>query len=153
MSKPVADREFLKNALSLLPHGREFRFIDRLISLTPGRSGSAEFTLKGNEEFLRGHFPNEPILPGVILVEAAAQLAGVVAQSDPAIPPLLGLKLTAIRNAKILGTARRGETVTLRAEVAGRMNHLIQATATADVNGRMVLETTITLSGDLASSS
>ena len=87
------------------------------------------------------------------MVEAAAQLAGVVAQSDPAIAPLPGLKLTAIRNAKILGTAKPGETVTLRAEVAGRMNHLIQATATADVNGRMVLETTITLSGDLASSS
>lgn len=138
----------LHHALSLLPHGPEFRFIDRLRSLVPGKEGTAEFTLKGDESFLRGHFPGAPILPGAILVEAAAQLAGIVAQSDPAIAPLDGLKLTAIRNAKILGTARPGEVVHLRAEVVARMNHLIQATASADVNGNIVLETMITLSGE-----
>ena len=78
----------LKLALSLLPHGPEFRFVDRLISLDPGKQGSAEFTLRGSESFLRGHFPGEPSFPGVLLVEAAAQLAGIVAQSDPAIAPL-----------------------------------------------------------------
>jgi 3-hydroxyacyl-[acyl-carrier-protein] dehydratase len=87
-------------------------------------------------------------MPGVLLVEAAAQLAGVVAQSDPAIPPLSGLKLTAIRNAKILGTARPGETVLLRATITGRMKNLILATVSADVSGRTVLETIITLSGE-----
>ena len=140
----------LERALSLLPHGPEFRFVDRLVSLDPGKNGSAEFTLRGSETFLRGHFPSEPLFPGVLLVEAAAQLAGVVAQSDPAITPLRGLKLTAIRNAKILGTARPGETIKLRAEVLGRMNHLIQASATADVNGMTILETMITLSGETA---
>ena len=140
----------LIRALSLLPHGLEFRFVDRIISLVPGKEGSAEFTLRGDEPYLRGHFPGEPLLPGVLLVEAAAQLAGIVAQSDPAIPPLRGLKLTAIRNAKILGTARPRENVLLRAEVLGRMNHLIQASAAADVNGRTILETMITLSGESA---
>lgn len=138
----------LQRALSLLPHGREFRFVDRLLSLVPGKEGTAEYTLKSDEAFLRGHFPGEPLMPGVLLVEAAAQLAGVVAQSDPAISPLRGLKLTAIRNAKILGTARPGETISLRAQIAGRMNHLIQATVSADVNGRNILETMITLSGE-----
>ena len=142
--------EDLQRALSLLPHGPEFRFVDRLVSLVPGTEGSAEFTLRGSEPFLRGHFPGEPLLPGVLLVEAAAQLAGIVAQSDPAITPLRGLKLTAIRNAKILGAARPGEKIALRAEVLGRMNHLIQARATADVNGRTILETMITLSGEPA---
>ena len=140
----------LERALSLLPHGPEFRFVDRLVALDPGKQGAAEFTLRGSETFLRGHFPGEPLLPGVLLVEAAAQLAGIVAQSDPAITPLRGLKLTAIRNAKILGTARPGETIKLRAEVLGRMNHLIQASATADVNGMTILETMITLSGEPA---
>ena len=140
----------LQRALSLLPHGPEFRFVDRLISLVPGKQGTAEFMLRGNEPFLRGHFPGEPVLPGVLLVEAAAQLAGIVAQSDPEIGPLRGLKLTAIRNAKILGTARPGDTIALRAEVLGRMNHLIQASAVADVNGRTILETMITLSGEPA---
>ena len=135
-------------ALSLLPHGPEFRFLQQLTELVPGKKGAGEFTLRGDEPFLRGHFPDEPILPGVLLVEAAAQLAGVVAQSDPTIKPLAGLKLTAIRNAKILGTARPGETVRLKTEISGRMNHLIQATALADVNGRTVLEAMITLSGE-----
>ena len=148
MSERLSDDPILRRALSLLPHGPEFRFIDRLVSLNPGRQGVAEFTLSGKEDFLRGHFPGAPILPGVILVEAAAQLAGVVAQSDPLVAPLADLKLTAIRNAKILGAVIPGEIVTLRAEVAGRMKNLIQATASADVNGRRVLETSITLSGN-----
>jgi 3-hydroxyacyl-[acyl-carrier-protein] dehydratase len=84
----------------------------------------------------------------VLLIEAAAQLAGVVAQSDPNFAPLRDLKLTAIRNAKITGTAKPGETVRLRATVTGRMNHLIQASASADVNGITVLEAVITLSGE-----
>src|SRR5207237_1381908 len=81
----------------LLPHGPEFRFLDRLLSLEPGKSAAGEYAVRGDEPFLRGHFPGRPMMPGVLLVEAAAQLAGVVAQSDQAIPPLPGLKLTAIR--------------------------------------------------------
>lgn len=138
----------LERALSLLPHGSEFRFVHRLTSLLPGKHGCGEFTLQGDEAFLPGHFPGQPIMPGVLMIEAAAQLAGVVAQSDPDIPPLPGLKLTAIRQAKILGTLRPGETLKLRAEITGRMNHLIHASASADVNGKTVLETIVVLSGE-----
>ena len=101
----------LQEALNLLPHGPEFRFVDRLLSLTPGRKGVGEYLVRGDEPALCGHFPGEPIFPGVLLVEAAVQLAGVVAQSDPAIPPLQGLKLAALRTVKILGTARPGEVL------------------------------------------
>ena len=87
-------------------------------------------------------------MPGVLLVEAAAQLAGVVAQSDPAIPPLAGLKLTALRNVKILGTARPGETIRLEAQVVGRLTNLVQAQATATVNGQTVLQAEVVLSGN-----
>lgn len=137
----------LTRALEHLPHGPQFRFLDRLVSLVPGKKGEAEYTLRGDEPFLRGHFPGEPLFPGVLMLEAAAQLAGVVAQSDPAILPLEALRLTAIRNAKILGAARPGEKILLRAQVTGRMEHLIQAAATADVNGNIVLESLLTLSG------
>ena len=137
----------MTDALSFLPHGPEFRFVDRLLALEPGASGAAEFTLRGDEPFLRGHFPGEPLMPGVLLVEAVAQLAGVVAQSDPAIAPLAGLKLTAIRAAKILGTARPGETVTLHTRVTGRMGHLVQAQGTATVRGTLVLQCDVTLAG------
>lgn len=142
--------EGLTHALAALPHGPEFRFLDRLLTLEPGRSGSGEFTLRGDEVFLRGHFPGEPLLPGVLLLEAAAQLAGVVAQSDPAQPPLPGLKLTAVRAAKITGTARPGETVVLEAQVIARMGSLVSARATARVGELTVLQCEVTLAGTAA---
>jgi 3-hydroxyacyl-[acyl-carrier-protein] dehydratase len=140
----------LQRALNLLPHGAEFRFIDRLRSLNPGQNGEGEFTVRADEHFLRGHFPGQPIFPGVLLVEAAAQLAGVVAQSDPQIPPLLNLKLTALRNVKITGTAHPGETILLESKITGRLGNLVQAQATATVNGQIVLQTDLVLSGEIS---
>ena len=137
----------LAQALSRLPHGPEFRFVDRLLTLVPGKHGTAEYLLRGDEPFLRGHFPEHPLMPGVLLLEAAAQLAGTVAQSDPNISPLLNLKLTALRGAKILGTARPGETIHLEATVTGRLANLIQAHATLRVNDQVILQTDLTLSG------
>lgn len=137
----------LQDALGRLPHGPEFRFVDRLLELDPGKRGVGEYRLRGDEPFLRGHFPGDPLMPGVLLVEAAAQLAGVVGQSDPAIAPLPNLKLTAFRNVKILGSARPGEVVRIEARVVGRLAHLIQAQATASVNGQTVLQAELVLSG------
>lgn len=137
----------LQNALKLLPHGAEFRFVDKLVNLDPGRSGEGEYTVRGDELFLRGHFPGQPIFPGVLLVEATAQLAGVVAQSDPKIPPLAGLKLTALRNVKILGMVKPGETILLEAKITGRLGSLVQAHATARVVSDIILTAELTLSG------
>ncbi len=137
----------LEEALKLLPHGPEFRFLDRLVSLVPGKEGVGEYKVRGDEFYLRGHLPGEPILPGVLLVEAVAQLAGVIAQNDPQVPPLPGLKLTALRAVKILGTACPGETVRIQARVTGRLGQLVQAQASAFVSGREVLSAELTLSG------
>ena len=138
----------MHDALKSLPHGPEFRFIDQLLKLDPGKSGSGEYTVRGDEPFLRGHFPGQPIFPGVLLVEAVAQLAGTVAQSDPQIPPLVGLKLTAMRGIKILGTARPGETIQLEAKILNRLGNLIQAQVGASVNGQTVMQGELTLSGE-----
>ncbi len=132
-------------ALSRLPHGSEFRFVDRVLELDPGRRGTGEYRLRGDEAFLRGHFPGEPLMPGVLLIEACAQLAGVVAQSDPNQGALPGLKLAAIRGAKIMGSARPGDVITLHAEVKGRLGRLIQAQASASVHGALVLQCELTL--------
>jgi len=88
----------------------------------------------------------------VLMLEAAVQLAGTVAQSDPKVPPMPGLKLTAVRGAKILGTARPGEVIRLEACVVGRLNNLVQAQASASDNGRLVLQAEFTLSGDVGGS-
>ena len=141
--------DVLQSALSQLPHGPEFRFVDRLVSLDPGKSGVGEYRVRGDEAFLRGHFPGQPLMPGVLLVEAAAQLSGVVAQCDPAIPPMPGLKLTALRGVKILGSARPGESLHIAALILGRLGNLVQAQATVSVEGRLVLQAELTLSGEL----
>jgi 3-hydroxyacyl-[acyl-carrier-protein] dehydratase len=144
MNDPLAD------ALNSLPHGPEFRFLDRITALEPGKSGAGEYTVRGDEHFLRGHFPDTPLMPGVLLVEAAAQLAGIVAQSDPVIPPLKNLRLAAIRGAKILGAVQPSQMIYLEAQVTGRMGGLVQAQATARVNGRVILQTEVVLSGELS---
>ncbi|HYG23534.1 MAG TPA: 3-hydroxyacyl-ACP dehydratase FabZ family protein [Verrucomicrobiae bacterium] len=140
-------RAHLDDALRQLPHGSEFRFVDRLVALEPGRTGVGEYLVRGDEPFLRGHFPGEPIFPGVLLVEAAAQVAGTVAQCDPEIPPLNGLKLTAMRAVKVLGTARPGEVLHIDAKITGRLGNLVQAQTSVTVNGTTVMQADLTLSG------
>ena len=140
-------RDTLQEALTALPHGEEFRFLDRLVSLDPGKSGVGEYRVRGDEYYLRGHLPGEPIFPGVLLIEAGAQLAGVVAQNDPVIRPLARLKLTALRGVKILGSARPGETILLEATVIGRLGALVQAKASASVAGVQVMSGEFVLGG------
>jgi 3-hydroxyacyl-[acyl-carrier-protein] dehydratase len=138
----------LEQALKFLPHGPEFRFLDRLLSLEPGQSGVGEHRVRRDEPFLRGHFPGQPLFPGVLLIEAAAQLAGTVAQSDPRQIPLPGLKLTAVRGVKISGTAGPDEVIRVEARIVHRLGNLVQAQVSASVNGRTVMQGELTLAGE-----
>jgi len=141
--------DLVSTALQRLPHGPEFRFIDRLTTLDPGKHGVGEYTLRGDAPFLRGHVPGQPLMPGVLLIEAAAQLAGTVAQSDPQIAPMPGLKLTAVRGAKILGSAKPGDVIRFEARISGRLGNLVQVSVAASVNGQLVLQAELTLSGEV----
>ena len=145
------DPDTLAQALAFLPHGPEFRFVDRLTALEPGVRGEGEYTVRGDEPFLRGHFPGDPMMPGVLLVEAAAQLAGIVAQSDPNHTPMPGLKLTALRQVKILGTAKPGDTLHIRAEVQARLGNLVQASGSVRLYDRVLLQAEVTLAGQAVS--
>jgi len=142
-----ASPEILQLAMKSLPHGPEFRFVDRMVSLTPGKEGVGEYRVRGDEFYLRGHLPNEPILPGVLLVEAGAQVAGMVAQEDPANPTWPRMKLSALRAVKILGSAKPGDTLRIEATITGRLDYLIQAAVTAFVAGTRVLSAELTLAG------
>ena len=138
----------MTDPLAALPHGPEFRFVDVLDTLDPGKSAVARYQVRGDEAFLAGHFPGNPLMPGVLLVEAIAQLGGVIAQSDPAIPPLENLLLTGVRAAKILGAARPGETLILRAEVEGRLGPMIQISGEVGIGDRVLATAKIMLSGE-----
>ena len=137
----------LDEVLGSLPHGREFRFIDSLEDFVPGNSGAASYRLRPEEPFLAGHFPGAPEMPGVLMIEAVAQLGGVIAQSDPEIEPFARLRLAAVRQAKILGSVKPGEVLRIEARVAGRMGPIVQVEGSIRCGEREVLRTSVSLSG------
>ena len=63
---------------SLIPHRTPFLFVDSCEIIIPGEHGKSEKLFLENEYFFKGHFPDNPIVPGVIIVEAMAQTAGIV---------------------------------------------------------------------------
>lgn len=135
--------------LRSLPHGPEFRFVDKLTALDPGVSGSATYLITGDEPFLKGHFPGNPLWPGVLMIEAIAQLGGVIAQCHPVEPTLDDMRLTSVKNAKILGTAPPGTTLTIHAKVEGRLGNLIQITGSVSAGETKLASATVMLSGNL----
>ena len=71
------------HATDYLPHRDPFLFVTELGVVEPGRSATGSWTLTGDEAFFAGHFPGRPTLPGVLMVEALAQLGGVAVLADP----------------------------------------------------------------------
>lgn len=139
----------LTEALAALPHGTAFRFVDELLALEPGVEACAVYRVKGDEAFLEGHFPDNPLMPGVILIEAIAQLGGVVIQTDPDYPKMDNLRLTGVRAAKILGAALPGHVLQIRAKVEGRMGGLAQLEGEVTGPHGTLATARITLSGTM----
>ncbi|MGQ0824359.1 MAG: 3-hydroxyacyl-ACP dehydratase FabZ [Actinomycetota bacterium] len=71
------------NPVELLPHRPPFRFVDSVAQLEPGERIHARYQVTGDEAFLAGHFPANPVFPGVIQLEAIAQAGAIALLSDP----------------------------------------------------------------------
>lgn len=69
--------------VALLPHRPPFRFVDAVDSCDPGSSVAARYLVTGDEAFLAGHFPDNPVFPGVIQLEALAQAGAIALLADP----------------------------------------------------------------------
>lgn len=72
----VATSSSPTDPLTQLPHGAEFRFVTRVVCSRPGTEAEGVWELKGDEPFFKGHFPNNPLVPGVLIAEALAQISG-----------------------------------------------------------------------------
>jgi 3-hydroxyacyl-[acyl-carrier-protein] dehydratase len=72
----------LDNWLDKLPHREPFRFVSRVIQVRPGHSAAGEWHVRGDEAFFAGHFPDRPIVPGVLIAEAMAQISGLAGPED-----------------------------------------------------------------------
>lgn len=124
-----------------LPHREPFLFIDRITSLAPGAEARAEKTFSTDDPMFRGHFPGNPIVPGVILTEALAQLAGIAGAG----PDGRTFLLSAIRSMKFPAPARPGDLLSLHARRTGGLGGLAQFEASARVGETTVAEGQIVL--------
>lgn len=79
-SAPMMNVEAIKE---ILPHRYPFLLVDRILSIEAGKSAVGFKNVTGNEEFFNGHFPQRPVMPGVLICEAMAQVAGVLFLSQP----------------------------------------------------------------------
>lgn len=73
----------LDDLIDLLPHRPPFRFIDAVDDCVPGESVSARWRIAGDEPWLSGHFPGNPVVPGVLQLEALAQAGAIAALALP----------------------------------------------------------------------
>ena len=69
----------IKDIQKVLPHRYPFLLVDRIIELVPATKAVGIKNVTMNEEFFRGHFPDQPIMPGVLIIEALAQVAAILA--------------------------------------------------------------------------
>jgi 3-hydroxyacyl-[acyl-carrier-protein] dehydratase len=129
-----------------LPHRPPFVFVRELIHCEPGRSVEARTVFDPDDPMFAGHFPGNPIVPGVILTEALAQTAGIAAASgypETARPLFL---LSAIRTMKFLQAVRPGDRIDLSAEKIAGTETLLQFKVSASVNGEVAAEGQLVLS-------
>ena len=78
---------YIEEIKSLLPHRYPFLMVDRIVEIIPGESLTAIKNITVNEPQFTGHFPGQPIMPGVLMIEAMAQAAGILAfRTDNIVP-------------------------------------------------------------------
>jgi UDP-3-O-[3-hydroxymyristoyl] N-acetylglucosamine deacetylase / 3-hydroxyacyl-[acyl-carrier-protein] dehydratase len=104
--------------MNLLPHRYPFLLVDRVIELDPGHSAVAIKNVSVNEPFFRGHWPGQPIMPGVLIVEALAQAAGILISASVPLQPGRVVLLASLDNVKLRRPVVPGDQ--LRLEVSSR---------------------------------
>lgn len=128
----------ITNHLAHLPHRSPFVFVRQLLHCTPGQVAECSARFASDDPMFAGHFPGNPLVPGVILTEALAQTAGIAAASgfpEEARPRFL---LSAIRSMKFLTAVRPEEEIALRAEKAAQVGDLWQFQVSARVGETVV---------------
>ncbi len=124
---------------NILPHRDPFLFVDEVLELSEKKI-VAKRLIKDDEYFFKGHFPQEPIMPGVLIVEAIAQTGGVMLlrKYSGAIPLFMG-----IDKARFRKIVKPGDTLVMEVELLQERGTIVKISGTAKVNGELVCEATI----------
>lgn len=131
---------------ALLPHRYPFLLIDRVISIEKGKRITALKNVTINEPFFNGHFPTEPVMPGVLIIEALAQTAAVLAYESIIATDASKQRivyLAGVDNARFKKMVVPGDQLILTVEVDRIMRNIGKFKCCATVDGKLATEATI----------
>ncbi|MDG2271167.1 MAG: 3-hydroxyacyl-ACP dehydratase FabZ [Halioglobus sp.] len=128
-----------------LPHRYPFLLVDRVVEIQAGHCILAYKNLSVNEPFFAGHFPDNPIFPGVLLLEAMAQAAGILGfySQGKTIDDGSTYYLAGADNARFKRVCVPGDKVMLRAAVVSQRRGIWKFDVSADVDGELAASATI----------
>ena len=130
--------------MRILPHRYPFLMIDRVVELEPGARAVAIKQVTANEPQFTGHFPGRPIMPGVLMVEALAQTAGVAVLTLDEYRGKLGL-FAGIDECRFKRMVVPGDTLRLEATVEKLRGMFGRVRAVASVDGEVAVEATLSI--------
>ena len=130
--------------MNFLPHRYPFILVDRIVELVPGEGITALKNVTINEPFFQGHFPTYPIMPGVLIVEAMAQAAGVLAlESMPEDKQGRPVFFMGLDKVKFRKPVVPGDQLILKVQILKSRSNIVKASAKALVEDNVVAEAEI----------
>ncbi|NLM25014.1 MAG: 3-hydroxyacyl-ACP dehydratase FabZ [Firmicutes bacterium] len=132
----------INQIMERLPHRYPFLLVDRVLELERGKRAVVVKNVTINEPFFQGHYPNLPVMPGVLIIEAMAQAGGLAAavDSDADMVPLFA----AIDKARFRRVVRPGDQLIITIEVLRARGSYIKVKATAEVDKELAAEGELT---------
>jgi len=133
--------------IECLPHQPPMRLLEDVVDVKHGESATGRRLTRPDDFYFQGHFPGDPVVPAIILVELLAQTGGIAAAApSPGDPPsTLQLRVAAIGPFKFPAAAGAGMTLEARARVAGRIGGLFKIEGTVTADGVLVAVGSLTL--------